>query len=304
MRNLNQNKTRLEFWTTHHGLLEIELSWSQDFDASKRPTDVHFDHMSIWARILNLPFELMNDKWGWKIAEMVGTVEKVEVDAQHRAWGPYLRVKVKIDITKPLRRGIALFSSKRKTTEWYEVRYEKVPNYCYSCGIVDHSSIECPTPAERDANGLLPYGKDLRASDDRKKRVSGEQGHSPTPTSTGQGSNGTGRRDPMSGSAGMTVSENRDEGIGFSEQQNVNSNVNIWNEELPLCKMFNTSRSQTTKIRNQLQKSLEIDLPQNQKAFSSNQGKKRKMVKSSKQQSAKKFKTAVSKDCLRSIKKE
>ena len=32
----------------------------QEFDASLRPSDIHFDHMSIWVRIYNIPFGLMN----------------------------------------------------------------------------------------------------------------------------------------------------------------------------------------------------------------------------------------------------
>ncbi|CAO2160944.1 unnamed protein product [Urochloa humidicola] len=142
----------------------------QRFDPNLRPTDVVFDKMPIWIRICDLPFGLMNRIWGTELAKKVGSVEKVDVDAQGRAWGPYLRAKVLIDISKPLLRCITIFSNKRQTIERYKVQYEKLPNYCYSCGIFGHSSGECPTLAERDEEGLLPYARNLRAPDDNKKK--------------------------------------------------------------------------------------------------------------------------------------
>jgi hypothetical protein len=77
---------------------------------------------------------------------------------------------VLVDISKPLLWCITIFSEKRQTTDLYDVKYEKLPNYCYSCGIIGHSSVECPTPANRNENGLLPYGRDLRALDDNKQK--------------------------------------------------------------------------------------------------------------------------------------
>jgi hypothetical protein len=51
------------------------------------------------------------------------------------------------------------------------VRYKKLPSYCYSCGRIGHSSVECPSPVERDENGMLPYSVDLRALDEKNKKV-------------------------------------------------------------------------------------------------------------------------------------
>jgi hypothetical protein len=62
----------------------------QQFDPNLRPSEVVFDKMAIWI-ICDLPFGLMNSKWGRELAKKVGSIMKVEVDAQGRAWGPYLR---------------------------------------------------------------------------------------------------------------------------------------------------------------------------------------------------------------------
>ena len=147
----------------------------QPFDPNLRPSEVVFDKLAIWIRIYDLPFGLMNKQWGFELGNKVGPVLKVDVDEQGRAWGPFLRVKVQFDISKPLLRCITIFSKKRQVPEVYNVRYEKLPNYCYSCGIIGHSSVECPTPAERDENGILPYGKDLRAQEENKYRKGSEE---------------------------------------------------------------------------------------------------------------------------------
>jgi hypothetical protein len=98
------------------------------------------------------------------LAGKVGVLLKVDADSHGRAWGPFPRAKVQINLNKPLLHCVSMYSEKRQTTERFDVKYEKLPNYCYSCGFIRHS-ITCPTPAERDEQGLLLYGKDLKALD-------------------------------------------------------------------------------------------------------------------------------------------
>jgi hypothetical protein len=88
------------------------------YDPNQRPTDIVFNLLPIWVRIMNLPFGLMNGKWGGQLEGMIGEVEKLDLDDQGRAWGPYLRAKVAIDVSKPLRRCVGIFSARQQTNEW------------------------------------------------------------------------------------------------------------------------------------------------------------------------------------------
>jgi len=147
----------------------------QDFNSDMRPTDVSFNEMAIWVNILNLPLGLRNEKWGFEIAGKIGKeVLKVDVDEQKRAVGKELRARVVIPLNEPLPRGVSVFSSRRQRKEWYDVVYERLPYFCFSCGIIGHSEIECPTPAMRDDKGCLPYSEKLRAPEDRRLKYQSE----------------------------------------------------------------------------------------------------------------------------------
>ncbi|KAE8801079.1 hypothetical protein D1007_23290 [Hordeum vulgare] len=58
--------------------------------------------------------------------------------------------------------------------DMYDIQYEHVPHFCFSCGRLGHSELYCPNPGPRDAKGDLPFGPKLRASDDWKKVASGD----------------------------------------------------------------------------------------------------------------------------------
>ncbi|XP_071681596.1 uncharacterized protein [Lolium perenne] len=71
----------------------------KDYDVKAQPEDVVFDELTVWARILNLGYELMNSESGTPLASRLGTVDRMEVDEEGRAWGSYLRVRVTINAT-------------------------------------------------------------------------------------------------------------------------------------------------------------------------------------------------------------
>jgi hypothetical protein len=143
----------------------------KDFDIDQKPSEMCFNSLKVWARILNLPFSFMHKRWGAAIAGSLGikgSTPCVDCDDTGRCWGSYMRVRVEVDVDKPLMRGVTVFSQRRNLMDWFEVQYEQLPLYCFSCGFVGHSSTECKNPGDRDINGKLPYSADhLCAPDDK-----------------------------------------------------------------------------------------------------------------------------------------
>jgi hypothetical protein len=126
----------------------------------------------MWVQILDLPFGWMNDKHGARAVGLIGEVKKVEADSEGKAGGPFLRARVVIDISKPLRRSIMLKKDKSfAPPEWFKIQYENLPFFCFSCGLIGHFESACPSPQARDADGKLSYEhKKLRAPEDRRRK--------------------------------------------------------------------------------------------------------------------------------------
>jgi hypothetical protein len=155
------------------------------FDPMVNPADVVFDRLLIWARIYGLPFFFMNNERGIPLAGMIGDVDHLEVDENGRAWGPYLHARISIEVVEPLMRCVAVESPSQNKTIFYEVKYEKLPMYCFSCGLIGHSSLVCATPAERDEEGKLPWNKDrVCVPEEWKKDPRSSYGHG---SNSGQG---------------------------------------------------------------------------------------------------------------------
>ncbi|CAB4304489.1 unnamed protein product [Prunus armeniaca] len=103
---------------------------------------------------------------GRPIGNCMGECIDVTQGQEGECMGQFLRVPVKLDITKPLKRGtkISLPSGQQ---EWVDFRYERLPDLCYNCKRMGHimgdfTFVDEVVKSAKDK----PYGSFLRVIHD------------------------------------------------------------------------------------------------------------------------------------------
>lgn len=92
--------------------------------------------MSIVVRLSNIPFGHRNPAVARSLCASLGVVDEV---IPPKGDGPqsYVRVRVQINITEPIPRGVYLRIGSG-SRHWVSFTYERMPVYCYLCGLGGH----------------------------------------------------------------------------------------------------------------------------------------------------------------------
>ncbi|KAK9032732.1 hypothetical protein V6N11_056988 [Hibiscus sabdariffa] len=79
--------------------------------------------------------------------------------------GDFLRIRVQVDIKKPLRRCVLFGNSLGKQPSPCLLRYECLPRFCFFCGMVGHELSTCVVKPTNLAVKKIQYGSWLRVPD-------------------------------------------------------------------------------------------------------------------------------------------
>ncbi|KAI8009448.1 hypothetical protein LOK49_LG06G02593 [Camellia lanceoleosa] len=139
--------------------------------------DITFSTMAVWVHVSNLPLISMTSDVGVLLGNQLGQFLDMEYGDDGIAWGRTLRLRVEINIAKPLRRGLKLAVSGRDSI-WVTLTYEKLPNFCFYCGLLGHSVRDCANKilgGEVEVGAPLQYGSWLRAEPFRGRHQKDQQ---------------------------------------------------------------------------------------------------------------------------------
>lgn len=90
-------------WVFEGNMFSIE-----DFIGAIAPAKMDFEKAVFWVRMFNVPLACMSETMEVQIGNLVGIVEEVQTEEDGIGWGEYLRVKIRMDLFKPLARGWVL----------------------------------------------------------------------------------------------------------------------------------------------------------------------------------------------------
>ncbi|XP_059450945.1 uncharacterized protein LOC132181722 [Corylus avellana] len=144
-------------------VFEGSLFLLEDFDRLSSPSEYTFEKAAFWVRMVNLPLACMNQTTGRRIGSTVGEVEMVDTRADGIGWGEFLRVRILLDLAKPLARGRML--KVKGKSKWIAFQYERLPKFCFYCGVLSHDKTRCLFKSKMRFQENSPeYGMWLRAS--------------------------------------------------------------------------------------------------------------------------------------------
>lgn len=128
----------LNKWKADEALEDIDLSW-----------------VPIWVQIHDIPPIRMNVDNAIKIGNYVGKFMELEKAPDlHRAC-KFLRLRVMMHTHVKLK--IQCFIQKEDgQKKWLQFRYKRLPDFCYSCGKLDHTKPACPAHGEAIGKGKPP----------------------------------------------------------------------------------------------------------------------------------------------------
>lgn len=128
--------------------------------------------LNMWIQIHDLPNGFMSEAVGKQLGNFFGEFLLYDNKNNSSIWRECMRIKIRIDVRKPLKRKKKI-TRKNGTDFTVTYKYERLGNFCFSCGLVTHTDRFCRRFIDkRGQEELKDWGAWLRAT---PRRVAGQE---------------------------------------------------------------------------------------------------------------------------------
>ncbi|MBA0568696.1 hypothetical protein Golob_006169 [Gossypium lobatum] len=128
-------------------LFNICLFLMLSFEKGKGIKSYEFWLSPFWLRVYNFPIELMACQTAIDVGNALGELITIDWKERFGGWTEFIRLKVKINMSKLLRRAVKLVDKDRVETIGV-IKYERLSDFCYACGLIGHSIKTCKNKME------------------------------------------------------------------------------------------------------------------------------------------------------------
>uniref|UniRef100_A0A803P9C3 DUF4283 domain-containing protein n=1 Tax=Cannabis sativa TaxID=3483 RepID=A0A803P9C3_CANSA len=116
----------------------ILFALPDEFDTAV-PSQVNY--VPLWVQVHLIPFGKRSTDLDKFLSVQLG--DEVHTTSLYDTILPFIRIRVLVDVTKPLRCGMNIKFRSLLSVKWLKFMYEGIQNYCYYCGMLDHTFNRC-----------------------------------------------------------------------------------------------------------------------------------------------------------------
>ncbi|KAJ8768806.1 hypothetical protein K2173_023710 [Erythroxylum novogranatense] len=167
----------------------------EKMEGMENPCDVPLNHVYLWVKVFGLRSGFRSEHVAKNVGDALGEFMEADPDNFVHKWREYWRVRVKVDINKPIKDSIKLKKEKMKQSIEVSFVYERIPTFCFICGIIGHSYKFCPLLIHANGAPLSrKFSPHLRDSNRRNQQYIGNQWLRDEPSIEGRRTGGEGSR--------------------------------------------------------------------------------------------------------------
>lgn len=145
-------------WSFEHAnLVFSQLGETED------PHLVALTDIEIWVQVYDIPRGCLSQNILKSVGASIGKYVKSDPTNFNGAWKPYVRVRVAMNVDKPLKRRMKI-KRKGDVWSWINFKYERLSTFCFVCGKLEHAERDCNVVYDNPEKTIVrAYGPWLRA---------------------------------------------------------------------------------------------------------------------------------------------